>query len=137
MISNNNPRDKYVTTRTGKKTLNLYWEGLLDEEQTWLLKGYDTAAEQSDASMEAFKNQALDEEKIKALGRIEYDVLDAYQESLHTSLEIDRADLIITMIEMIDDDEYKKRYRQAYMDALIEEPDLYNCLDALEDSEEK
>ena len=60
MMIETDVRKKIVETADGKKTLNVYWEGLLDSQKKAFLFGYDIATEHYNSAFDSLREQLED-----------------------------------------------------------------------------
>lgn len=55
------------------------------------------------------------------------DVIDDTQGFITNSIERDRQEFVVALIEEMDDSEFEKSYEEAFAEALKEEPDLVDA----------
>ena len=124
MMFETNVREKIIETADGKKTLNVYWEGLLDSQKKAFLFGYDIATEHSNSAFDSLREQ-LEDAPVK--NTFAQDVIDDTQGFVTNSIERDRQEFVVALIEEMDDSEFEKSYEEAFAEALREEPDLVDA----------
>lgn len=124
MMFETNVREKIIETADNKKTLNVYWEGLLDSQKKASLFGYDIATEHYNSAFDSLREQLEDAPVKNAFAT---DVIDDTQGFITNSIERDRQEFVVALIEEMDDSEFEKSYEAAFAEALREEPDLVDA----------
>lgn len=124
MMIETDVRKKIVETADGKKTLNVYWEGLLDSQKKAFLFGYDIATEHYNSAFDSLREQLEDAPVKNAFAQ---DVIDDTQGFITNSIERDRQEFVVALIEEMDDSEFEKNYEAAFAEALREETDLVDA----------
>lgn len=124
MVIETDVREKIIETADGKKTLNIYWEGLLDSQKKAFLFGYDIATEHCDSAFDALREEVEDAPVKNTFAQ---GVIDDTQGFVTNSIERDRQEFVVALIEEMDDSEFEKSYEAAFAEALKEEPDLVDA----------
>ena len=124
MMFETNVREKIIETADGKKTLNVYWEGLLDSQKKAFLFGYDIATENYNSAFDSLREQ-LEDAPVK--NTFAQDVIDDTQGFVTNSIERDRQEFVVALIEEMSDEEFEKSYETSFAEALKEEPDLVDA----------
>ena len=116
-----NTDEMIVKTFTGEEILNPYWEGLLDQHGRDVLAGYTIAIEQCDTMFGELMDQ-LGECPVRNTAAQE--AIQDCQEYAKSFFVGDREEVVVSMIDEMDDEVYRKNYERAYQEALKEHPGL-------------
>ena len=126
MMIETDVREKIIETTDGKKTLNVYWEGLLDNQKKAFLFGYDIATEHYNSAFDSLREEVEDAPVKNTFAQ---GVIDDTQGFVTNSIERDRQEFVVALIEEMADEEFEKRYEEAFPEALKEEPNLVDARD--------
>ena len=121
MMFEKDVREKIICANDGRKVLNPYWEGLLDSQKKAFLSGYDIATENCDSAFDALREEVEDAPVKNTFAQ---DVIDDTQGFVTNSIERNRQEFVVALVEEMDDSEFEKNYETAFAETLKEEPDL-------------